>query len=208
MKVFTLCCYSKDIENEIVLNLKPAESNLKGALARAALCFVGAVLFAFAAFSFGFGTGKYAELSGYFASERAATASANPAGWSLLEDNAFSIQHPTSWEAKKHSSGELPGVKIESIGGKVEIWLKIPQPYQISEEQKKKQVSSKESTASVDGRSAKVKEFVYDSGGFFVVAEVPAKDKKPEVTFWATAANEEYKKTVFDIIASFKTKHD
>jgi hypothetical protein len=203
LKVIILYWYPKDIGNETVINLKPAES--KGSLTWLVMGLAIAAAFAFAAFTSGFGVGKYIELGGYLIGEKSATASAKPAGWSLLEDPDFSVAYPEGWEAKMRTPDEPAGAKIESVGGKVEVWLKIPRPYKISEEQKSKQASSKDSTTTVDSRNAQVEEFAYDSGGFFLVVEVPPKEQQPQLTFWATAANEDYKKTALDIIGSFKT---
>jgi len=187
---------------EIVVNIKPKENNLKTYLA----WLVIAATCALVALAGGFALGKSGQLPVPPKSGGEATTSAVQTGWVALEKDSFSIQYPKDWQAKEHSAGEIPGARLTNPGGSVEFWLKVDRPYQFAQEQKDKQTGKKGSTINVDGRDSATAEFSYESGGFFLIIEAPATNNKLKVTFWAIAANEDYKKTALDIISSFKTK--
>lgn len=200
MKVALFIVILKKMGKELVVEIKPKESNLKFYFA----WLVIAAGISLAALASGFALGKSGQLP--LPQEKTATTGAIRAGWSALAGIDFSIQYPKDWQAKEYPAGEIPGAKLTNPGGSVDFWLKVERPYQFAPEQKDGQTGKKEGTIAVGGRSGTMTEFSYQSGGFFLIIEVPATKKEPKVTFWATAANEEYKKTVLDIIASFKTK--
>ena len=187
---------------EIALNAEPQEDKLKKPVL--ALVFVAVV--ASVAIAAGFIFGKSNEAENFLKSETVATKSAAPAGWKILDEKGFSIAYPKDWEASANGAGEPQGAKIKSEVGKVELWLRLEQPYIFSEEQKGKQTAKKESSLKVDGQDGVLTEFIYDTGGYYLIVEVPATKTRPMVTFWATAGNDDYKKTVLEIISSFRTK--
>lgn len=184
----------------MVVEIKPRGSNLKIYFAWLAI----AAGISLAALAGGFALGMSGQLP--VPQEKTATTSAIRAGWSELAGKDFSIQYPKGWQAKEHPAGEISGAKFTNPGGSVDFWLKVERPYQFAPEQKSQQTGKKEGTINVDGRAATMTEFSYESGGFFLIIEAPATKKEPKITFWVTAANEEYKETVLDIISSFKTK--
>ncbi|OGY21051.1 MAG: hypothetical protein A2126_04505 [Candidatus Woykebacteria bacterium GWB1_45_5] len=191
-----------NIVQEISLSIKPKEDKLKTIVV--SLIFV--IIFALVAFTAGLQLGKTGQFATILKTEPVATKSAAPTGWQLLDEAGFSIAYPKDWEAKANPAGEPEGAKIKSIGGKVELWLLVAKPYTFSEEQAGKQTGKNEGKMKVDGREGTLAEFTYDTGGYYLVVEVPATLTAPMVTFWATAGNDDYKKVVLDIINSFQSK--
>ena len=187
---------------EIALNAEPQEDKLK----KPVLALIFVIVVASVAIAAGFIFGKSNQAEKFLSSGNVSTKSAAPAGWQLLDEKGFSIAYPKAWEAKENSAGEPPGAKIKSEGGKVELWLRLEQPYLFSEEQKGKQTGKKEEKIKVDGREGTITEFTYDTGGYYMIIEVAATLIQPKVTFWTNAGNDDYKKTVLDIIGSFQSK--
>ena len=187
---------------EIALNAKPQEDNLK----KTVLTLVFVVVVASLALAAGFIFGNSDQSDKFLKNEEVATKSAAPTGWQLLDEKGFSIAYPKGWEAKENGPGEPQGAKIKSTGGKVELWLRINRPYLFSEEQKSKQTGKKEEKIKVDGREGAITEFTYDTGGYYMIIEVAATLIQPKATFWTNAGNDDYKKLVLDIINTFKTK--
>ena len=188
---------------EIAQENQPKENKLK----ITALSLIVVALIALIALTAGFQFGRSRQFTKFFPGAKVVTAPALPAGWKSLNEAEFSINYPRDWEAKENPAGEPTGATIRSVGGKVQVWLVVDMPYQFSEEQKKQQTGKKESKIKVGGRDATETEFTYESGGYFLIVEVPPGIKAPKVTFWATAANDDYKKTVLAIIDSFQTKN-
>ena len=187
---------------EIAVEIKPKENNLKIYLVWSAII-VGISL---VAVTVGFTLGKSGQLPLPPKNGNTATESAVRNGWSELAGKDFSIQFPKDWQGKEHPTGEIAGARLTNPGGIVEFWLKVERPYQFLPEQKQVQTGKKEEKIEVDTRASTLTEFSYESGGSFLIVEVPATNNQSKVTFWATAADEVYKKTVLDIISSFKIK--
>ena len=187
---------------EVVLDIKPKENKLKVY----APPIIIAVLLASVLFLIGFAVGKYTEFELPLTSRETATKSATRKGWFVYETKNFSLEYPKSWKVKKNSIDEPIGAKVETDGGRVQLWFMQEREYRFSERQKKAQKSKKESDLKVDGRTAAVIEYLHKDGDYFIVIEVPASKEKPEVIFWVVAANTEYKDFLMEIASTFVSK--
>ena len=189
------------VGKEIVIDIKPKENKLKIYLPFLAVAVLLAGLF----FIIGFGLGKHTEIELPLLSEETATKSATRKGWFVYETKGFSIEYPKHWEVKLNSKEEPEGGKVLGGGGKIEFWSGTIKVYKFTKEQKSKQSGTQSIKLTIDGRKSAVTEYSYKKGDFFIVVEVPEKEKKPKVLFWIIAANKEYKKIVMEIISTFKT---
>ncbi|OGY25201.1 MAG: hypothetical protein A2Z11_01825 [Candidatus Woykebacteria bacterium RBG_16_43_9] len=186
---------------EIVIDIKQKENKFK----TYAPWIATAVLVAAAFFIIGFGIGKYTQVELPLFSEETATKSATRKNWFVFETKNFSIEYPKNWEVKKNSKDKPAGGKVLGSGGKVEFWFDTIRAYKFSKEQTKKQSKTTTTKLEIDGRKADVTTYPYKGGDFFIVIEVPKVKKKPKVTFWLNVADSEFKKTVMEIVSTFKT---
>ena len=188
---------------EIVLDLKPKENKFKTYFP-----FVAAiVLLALGFFVGGFALGKYTEFEvPILGTKEEATKSATRKGWVVSETANYLFEYPKDWEVRKNEKGQPTGAKIEGAGGHIQFWLTNVREYKFSKEQTAKQKKATESKLAIDGRQAQVTEYAYKSGDFFIVVRLPAAIGKPKVIFWVVAANAEFKKTVMEIVTTFKGK--
>ncbi|MDP2720642.1 MAG: hypothetical protein Q8O75_01750 [bacterium] len=188
---------------EIVLDLKPKENKFKTYFP-----FVAAIIFlALVFFASGFAIGKYTEFEvPLFGAKEEATKSTTRKGWFVSETASYLFEYPKNWEVRKNKKDGPTGAKIEGAGGHVQFWITNVREYKFSKEQSDKQKRVTESKLAIDGRQAQVTQYLYKNGDFFIVVRLPAAIGKPKVIFWAIAANAEFKKTVMEIVTTFKGK--
>lgn len=186
---------------KIILDLNKEEGKFKSYLP----FIIGLVLLTIVVFAFGYWFGIFGEGKGVFPKEKIATESSTRQSWFVLEISKFSIEYPESWRAEA-ASPENAADKISNESGQIEIWLEKPFDLRFSKEQTKQQKDKKESVVKIDGRDSSLTEYVYKSGEFFLVVEVPQVGKKKKVTFWVAANDEETKVQAIEIIKTYKGK--
>ncbi len=115
----------------------------------------------------------------------------------------YSIIFPESWKAEERQSG-TPGVLIQNEANSVEIWLRVEQPYSLSQEQKNSISATNKVRIKVNGKEIEMTEYAYNTGGYFSVLVLPATTKTTLTTFWIRATDKDTYTSALDIVKSFK----
>lgn len=156
-------------------------------------------------FSSGYGIGRYTQASLPFFKKPSATESATRKGWYVYETAKFSFEYPKGWEVKKGSKDSEEEVTVTGDGGEIAIWFDTVRPFKFTATQTKNQKESEVSTLKIDERNAEVTEYPYKDGSSFTVIEVAESEKKKKIIFWLNTARDSFKKTLFEILSTFKT---
>ncbi len=146
----------------------------------------------------GFGLGKYQT------PPKTTSAKTSDGSNSTFLSKSFSIDYPRNWTVKEHSKTDPAGAKISYRGNSVEFWVESARDYRFSDGQKASQTAQKSSTITVDGRIATLTVVNYKKGDVFLIVGVPATNIAGSVIFWASAADQNFKQTVTNIISSYK----
>lgn len=129
---------------------------------------------------------------------------ANQTGKNIYADNekGFKLNYPDGWSATKKTTG-FSGVVFSKENSSVEIWLTVDQPLSLSQEQKDALVTTNTLNLKIDGQAAKMTEYVYTAGNYFSIIKLSANEKRPLVTFWIKAENQDIYTQAKEIAQSF-----
>lgn len=115
----------------------------------------------------------------------------------------YSIVFPDTWKLTEKVTS-APGVLLEHEKNTVELWLRIEQPYSLSQEQTDSISTTKKVKITVNGRDIEMTEHAYKTGGFFSVVILPATTETPLATFWIKAIDQDGYTAALEIVKSFK----
>ncbi len=117
-------------------------------------------------------------------------------------ERGFKISYPDGWVATKKTVG-YSGVVFSKEDSVVEIWLTVDQPFSLSQEQKAALVTTNTLNLKIGGQTAKMTEYIYTAGNYFSIIKLSAHEKKPLVTFWIKAENQDIYSQAKAIAQSF-----
>ena len=162
------------------------------------------LIFAGLAFGSGYFFGR-AQLQAKQTTVSGKSTSRTVAGKTTFENPSekFSIVFLENWKATERQSG-IPGVLIQNEANSVELWLRVEQPFNLSKEQQESISATNKIKIRINEKEIELTEYVYNTGGYFSVAVLPATTKTTLATFWIKATDKENYTAALEIVKSFK----